>query len=722
MKKVININFSGRLINIEEDAYTSLQSYIESLKKYFSNEEGQEEIIADIENRIAEIFYEKQTKGATSITIVDVEEVMAAIGKPEDFEAQEEPNTKTDNHYQSANKQFINRGRLYRDANDKMLGGVCSGVAAYFNIDTVLVRVLFAVLLFGAGVGFLLYIILWVVIPESMDVQTSMEKRLYRNPDEKMIGGVASGLSKYFGIEVWIPRLIFAAPFIFAVIRGASAIAYHNFFNDNRFWTFGFGGTTTVVYFLLWWIIPEAKSVQEKMAMKGEKLDLNSIRNNVQDGIKNFSDKANAWGKDITNKSNEWTKNMNQRTQENVARVNTIARSTSNKIGHGIGLLIKGFALFIGGIIAFALLMGLLGILIGGAGLWPFKSFLLEGGSQTTLAWGSLLVLLIPGVSFLVWIGRRIFKIKKNIKPVKIVLAALFFIGIVSAIFLTGSLLRSFEYSNYSKPDSEIAITQPTDRLLVTVKEAEVSYSGELPWVHLNDNGFDINRDTLKYANVKIKIERSIDSLYHTSIKKYSRGNSTEDAEARAQKIVFQYSQIGNTLDLGSHIAVGKNEKFRAQEVVITIQVPEGRKIQFDETVDKLHPFNVRVNEVWENGRRKYRRRERVYFEQDYNFDYKVNEDYIMSKDGRLELVNKPKETPKEDDLQDKKEELEQKKNELKEKEMDLEKQKLDKQIQELEKQKQKLEDKKNSTFSSENTEELSLKNPVSLAYIHCLM
>ncbi len=716
MKKVININFSGRLINIEEDAYVQLQSYIESLKKYFSNEQGQEEIIADIENRIAEIFSDKQRKGAASINEADVAEVISIIGKPEDFgPIDEDQNTTHTNSNQSQTKQFVTRSKLYRDGNDKMLGGVCSGVAAFFNIDTVLVRVIFAVLLFGAGIGFLLYIILWIVVPESKNVQPSMQKRLFRDTDDKMFGGVSSGLSKYFGIDIWIPRLIFAAPFVFAVLKSVSSIAYHNVFNDNRFWSFGFGGTTTVIYFLLWWIIPEAKTTQEKMAMKGEKLDLESIKNNVQDGIRSFTEKANTWSKEVTNKSTQFANNINQN-----VKTNSMFKDTSSKIGQGFGLLIKGFLLFIGGIIAFSLLMAFIGMVIGGAGFWPLKNFILESGSQTTYFWGSLLLLIVPGIMFLTWIARRIFKLKNNIRPVKIILGSLFFIGVISAMLLAGSLVRSFQFNNNAKPDNEISITQPTDKLMVTVNEPEVTYSGELPWVHIDDDGFDITKDTLKYANIKIRIEKSRDSAYHTLVKKYSNGSSTSDAEERAQKANFKITQIGNTLDLGSHIDISKYEKFRGQQILVTIQVPVGRKIQFDETVDKLHPFNVRVSESWENGRRKYRKRQRIYYE-DAEFNYNINEPYKMNEDGKLELVNKPKEEINNNN--DKDEQIEERKKEIEE----LKKQKildsLDMEKEKIERKKEKAEQGPTTFNNTGNANDLiSIKARLAFAYLNCLI
>ena len=224
MKKVININFQGRVIPIEESAYDVLKVYVESLRRFFANEEGRDEIINDIEGRIAELFGESLKKGSTCITEEDVNNVINSMGRPEDFEG-EESNMQSQlggkqdnkNNTYSEQEQSNPRGRLYRDSNDKMLGGVCSGMAAYFRVDPTVIRLLFLVLFFGGGSGFLLYLLLWIILPSKPLDQVSSNRRLYRNPEEKVIAGVASGIATYFDIAVWIPRLIFSLPLVIGI-------------------------------------------------------------------------------------------------------------------------------------------------------------------------------------------------------------------------------------------------------------------------------------------------------------------------------------------------------------------------------------------------------------------------------------------------------------------------------------------------------------------------
>ena len=209
MKKIININLSGRVIPIEDSAYESLQAYIESLRRYFAHEEGRDEIINDIESRIAELLHEKVRKGAEAVTDADVEEVITSMGRVEDFEAEAAADSTESTQQQQSSTQpnFTfsekrSKGRLYRDTSDKFIGGVCSGIAAYMNVDPAIVRILFAIITFGGfGLGFLAYIILWAILPPK-DLEGYTGKRLYRNPDDKVIGGVAGGLAAYFGKSV----------------------------------------------------------------------------------------------------------------------------------------------------------------------------------------------------------------------------------------------------------------------------------------------------------------------------------------------------------------------------------------------------------------------------------------------------------------------------------------------------------------------------------------
>lgn len=171
MKKTFTINISGTIFHIEEDAYDVLQKYLVNLKNHFgAGDEGQE-IISDIESRIAEIFSEKAVEEKKVITLEMVNEVIRVMGTPEDFA--EEEGTE-----ESATTEAKRKRRLYRDPEHRVFGGVCGGLGAYFNMDPVILRIIFAVLLIlTTGAALLAYIILWIAVPKAVTTAQRLEMR-----------------------------------------------------------------------------------------------------------------------------------------------------------------------------------------------------------------------------------------------------------------------------------------------------------------------------------------------------------------------------------------------------------------------------------------------------------------------------------------------------------------------------------------------------------------
>lgn len=169
MNKTLHINLANRIFNIDENAYQALQRYLEAVKKYLVGTKGSEEILADVEARISELFSEKITPEKQVIILADVEAVIQIMGQPEDYSVDEdifeEPQAK------KTSKSHVKK--LYRDPDHKLLGGVCSGIGHYLNIDPIWVRLAFIVFLFGGGFSVITYIILWVIVPEA---QTTAQK------------------------------------------------------------------------------------------------------------------------------------------------------------------------------------------------------------------------------------------------------------------------------------------------------------------------------------------------------------------------------------------------------------------------------------------------------------------------------------------------------------------------------------------------------------------
>jgi phage shock protein PspC (stress-responsive transcriptional regulator) len=653
MKKIININLSGRVVPIEDSAYESLQRYIESLRRYFATEEGRDEIINDIESRIAELMNDKIKKGASAITDNDVEEIINSMGRVEDFEKEDvqdsaattataagQSTSQNESYSRTENKRF--KGRLYRDSSDKMIGGVCAGMANYMNVDPAIVRLLFAIITFGGfGMGFFIYILLWIILP-SRDLDTYIGKRLYRNPDDRIIGGVAGGLAAYFRRDnAWAIRLIFAAPLIlnifFSIINGIFSPWNHHF-NPIDIAFGSFTATFIVIYIILWIVLPEAKSSFEKMEMRGEKVDVNRIWQNVQDNMSDIKTKAESWGEEALSSAQQFGKKTKEfastRGKSFAAEVRQTARPMATGIGHAIGVIFKAFFLLIAGVIAFFLFICVLVFIVSGVGQ-PIKDFLLDSTSQSIALWGVLIFFLaVPLIAIITWIVRRAMRVRSQNRYLGWTFSGLWFLGFVCLAIFISSMVASFR--RYDRVEQVIPIQGGINKMIVSVNEPEIRYSGTFDWIENDGEGFDITEDSLHFANVKLNVEKSNDSLYHVTLWKYSRGRNRNDAGEKAEKIVYNISSLDSNLYLGSGLSIGKQQKFRGQQVLVEIRIPVGKRIVFEESVkDKLHPVKVRMRD-----RRRWN-------DDNWNMDWDEwnafywdsNKEYIMADNGELEEV-----------------------------------------------------------------------------------
>jgi phage shock protein PspC (stress-responsive transcriptional regulator) len=165
MKITVSINLGGYSFNIDEDAYAELKRYLRNLELHFAGEESSSEILSDIETRMAELFRTKLTSYKQVIDIKDVQQVITVLGTPEDISDNEGPTTRD---------KFSSPGyhRMYRDPDHRVIGGVCAGIAAFWNIELWVVRLIFLVLAM-MGIGILIYLILYIVLPEA---KTTAEK------------------------------------------------------------------------------------------------------------------------------------------------------------------------------------------------------------------------------------------------------------------------------------------------------------------------------------------------------------------------------------------------------------------------------------------------------------------------------------------------------------------------------------------------------------------
>lgn len=380
-------------------------------------------------------------------------------------------------------------------------------------------------------------------------------KKLYRDKENGMIGGVATGLGHYFGIDsVWL-KIMFLV-FVFA----------------------GFG-TGILAYIILWVVTPEAITTSEKLEMTGEPVTISNIEKKVREEFENVSGKF---------KNADYDKFGNQ------------VKSGAEKLGSGfsdfIMTVFKVFAKFLGVILIMGGLTVLVLLFIGVFTLgtsvsmdFPWQSFVEAGNFTDYPIWVfGLIMFLAVGIPFffMTLLGFKL--LAPNMKSVgniaKYTLLALWLIALSIAISIGIKQATAFAV-NGRTVQKETLNLKPTDTLLIKFKHN--NYFAK----DINDrNEFMITQDSLNndiiYSNeVHIKIERSDEKYAYIQIEKEAKGRSLSEAKKRSEAIRYGYKIIGNQLILDNYLITDAKNKFRDQEIEITLFLPEGTLFKTDSSV-----------------------------------------------------------------------------------------------------------------------------------------
>ena len=629
MKQVININFHGQVVPIEVSAFDLLKNYTDSLARFFADEEGKEEIINDIESRIGELFQERLKKGATCITDEDVNAIIKSMGRPEEFDGEEDKVSsalggKEKTYSSSSSTQSTGtetHRRLYRDENNKVLGGVASGLARYFGADPMVMRIIFVVLAF-AGAGILAYIILWIAVPSTASTEIGgIRKKMYRDPDDKIIAGVCSGIGNYFGVNPWVPRVLFLLPFLSIVFR----IGDWGFSGPADFFNFSFSPGSFIVYVILWLVFPEATTTAEKLEMKGEKVDMNSIKNSVMEEMKGVGKRAEKFSEEAKVFATEKGTQMS-------AELKTVAKRGGRSLGDIIVLLVKIVAYIIMGIVGIVLVCLLFFFAIMSIGVFPYKAYLLTDGWQNVLAWGTLIFFIaVPVVGVIAWIIRRLAKIKSNSKILRGSFIGLWIVGWVCITGLVATVSRDFKAINNFN-EQEIVLPNPSiNKLEITTNSPDKRLYRYNSFRIQPFEGID--EDSSYIQNIEIKIVKTTGDSFRVTLTKLVNGRTKRLADTLANRINFNIIQRDSLLVLDKGISINTTDKFRNQRVVVTVYVPVGKQIKVNRNIGwggQVHfggpfdddDFNVGVDDE-ENG-----------------WDEDV--DYIMKADGLYTLDGEP--------------------------------------------------------------------------------
>ena len=604
MKKTLSINIAGIVFHIEEDAYATLDAYLKSIHAYFKHFEGAKDIVDDIEARIAEKFWNiRETEKTEVITQVHVDELIASLGTVADFKEIESDEPSSEKAYTEPKKD-ASKKVFRRDLTNKKLGGVAGGIANYFEIDPIWVRLILIVGFFGlfpllhaANLVFWIYVACWIAIPGEITNESDKSyRKFYRDPERKVVGGVMAGIAAYTGWDIGLLRVL-------AVI------------------SLFFFGTGAAAYIIIMAITPEAKSVTDKMAMTGEPITLENIEKNIKETFQPDSVE-----------------------EKPLTRLLLFPFRTLATIFTAFKPLLTGirwFAQYLSGVILVIIALGFAVALVAAttAGFSGFDHgvlglsfgeavpiFLL---AQDLPAWAvyaafaaiipMILGIGISGLSLLV--NRKI--TNKPYRYASTTFAIIGWIGLFAAFSMIGRNFQRTASINQIKeisadssyifqlnPDSQESIWEKM--LGNTIIADELLDEDELH--DFNRGGFSRTQISLEgYDGKTIQIIQFAKS----------NGRTRAEAEQNAKAIQYNFDQKGKSISFDSHFGM-KNFKFRNQRLRVKVLVPFG--VNFSMTRE----FALYMENVLESG----------YFDQEEQ-DLFVGSQWTFSKEKGLVCLNR---------------------------------------------------------------------------------
>jgi len=326
-------------------------------------------------------------------------------------------------------------------------------------------------------------------------------------------------------------------------------------------------------------VIPEANTTSEKLEMKGEKVDLNSISNSVKEEMKGVKDRMGKFGKEAGQFAQEKGKALS-------SEVGYAAKRTRSTLGNIIVFFVKAFAYFVIGSVVLSLLIGLFvaaAVLIGYSNI---KDFVLAGGWENFYAWGTLLFFIcIPIVAILAWLIRRIAKIRRSSNLMRYSFLAMWVFGIFCFISLLVSLHREVRSTSTVTEDT-VQLSNPLVNKLEVTAPGNNYYNDQ--WLSM-DPFVTIDEDTAYVQNVRIRLVKSNNDSFKVTVQKMSNGPTRGDANNLASLIQYNVSQKDSILTIDKAIPVNTVTKFRFQRVIVTIAVPVGNHIKISKNVGWGH-------------------------------------------------------------------------------------------------------------------------------------
>lgn len=498
MNKTIIININGTVFHIEENAYEILKQYMTAVKRHFFDSEDSLEITTDIENRIAELFTEiLQREGRQAVIDQDVNFVIEQMGAVEDFDNTTAEGTGTGYTYHSREA----KRRLFRDPDDHLVAGVCSGIANYFDTQAVWIRLAFAVAFVFAGTGLFLYIVLWLVLPK-------------------------------------------------AVTRA------------------------------------------DRMAMKGEKLDLQGFKRNFEEELVNVRGRLSE---------------AHEGAQPFIYRFRDFVREFFSFTGS----FIQQFAKIILKIIGIAIMLGFFGTAIGliiafvaavafGQDLHLIFPFSIAGERYGTwLYLSAFIVLIVPILALILGLATFVFNTRGINRSTASTLLIIWICALSTLIYFTTRVMSGFKSS--ASFDQTISLAPSSintyhlkldkTRFFTAEDSARLDIKAQFHGLVVTDD--DDDDEHTEPQNLNINIEKS-DVPQPVLVERYhAKGSTYEKALINARNTKYNFSQKDSVLTFDYKLHRLNSDQWHAEEIELTLKVPLNTKIVIDRNLDRYVHFSV---------------------------------------------------------------------------------------------------------------------------------
>lgn len=502
MKKTIKIKIGGIIFHIDDDAYEILKSYLDSLSSHFSRLEDGKEVMDDIETRIAEIFQQNTGSQKEVVNIDDVNSMITVMGEARDIFDEDEPEVIHSRSYAKST------GRLYRDPDNGILGGVCSGLGAYFNVDPLLFRILFLVSLLAYGLG--------------------------------------------------------------------------------------------LVYLILWIVLPKAVTPSQKLEMKGENINIRNIEKSVREEYEQVRHNLNS-----------------PRVSETFNNIGDVLLRFLKALGNIILIFLKIILIIIGGALilaGFVTLLSFLGVLIFGNSLFfqditgtPgfYLPHILPIFTDTKFVpfvmIALILAVVIPLIALIYGGIKLIFRFKVKDKAVGIFALILWLIAIGGLI--TIGTFESLHYANSGNVTKTYKL-KPVSGNTVIIKTGEMPENSDrsdfLNFEPENNEGIyrDAETGTI-YGKAHCTIKESKSGELKLEIRKKSRGRTPGKAWEHALDLGYYWNQRDSLIVVDPYFELKEGKRWRNPGVKVTLLLPEGYKVYIDEGMTRVIDFIPNTNGSW---------------------------------------------------------------------------------------------------------------------------